>query len=167
VKRILVLGSCGAGKSTLAKRLGARLGLPVVHMDVLSWDPGWTAVSQAELLVRLEKVLRRKAWVIDGNYGSTLDFRLRRADTVVYLDINKWICRFRVIQRWLTWFGRNRPDMGPGCPEKMDWEFFMWVWNFDRSKTLAKISALGPKHRVFRLRNSKEVEAFVASLEMT
>lgn len=161
MRRILVLGPCGSGKSTLARQLAGKLGLPAHHMDVLSWKPGWVSCSDAELTNKLKKVIQGKSWVIDGNYGKFLEMRLKRADTIVYLDINKWICRWRVIKRWLTWHGRQRPDMGVGCPEKIDWEFFMWVWNFDRTKTIEKISKLGNNIRVFRLRNSNDVKSFM------
>jgi len=121
--------------------------------------------SDPELDPKVRRFIKGKTWVFDGNYSRSLDMRLKRADTVVYLDINKWICRWRVIQRWLTWHGRQRPDMGEGCPEKMDWEFFMWVWNFDRATTLAKILVWGRKHKVFRLRNGRDMKDFLKFLE--
>jgi adenylate kinase family enzyme len=164
MKRILILGSCGSGKSTLARQIGERLGVPVAHMDVLFWKPGWVETSDSELLPKIRKFIKGPAWVFDGNYTRSLALRLKRADTVVFLDLNKWVCRWRVIKRWMMWAGRQRPDIGPGCPEKMDWQFFMWVWNHDRAGALARISALRPKHKVHCLRNSAEVEAFLQSL---
>lgn len=164
MRRILVLGPNGSGKSTTARLIGDKLKLPVTHMDVLFWKPGWVESSRSELIPKIKKVIKGDAWVFDGNYLGSLDLRLRRADTVVYLDLNKWLCRWRVIYRWLKWAGKQRPDLGEGCPDKMDWEFFMWAWNYNRAKTLATIMAL-KKHRVYRLRSRSEVETFIESLD--
>lgn len=86
MERALIIGPCGAGKSTLAAKLGKKLGLPVFHMDKLAWKPGWVHSSQEELRAKLEEVYAAKRWLIDGNYGGTMAERLERADTVVYLD---------------------------------------------------------------------------------
>ena len=85
-ERILVLGPCGAGKSTLAAALGERLGLPVIHLDKEYWRAGWVEPPQAEWLGKVEELIARPRWVMDGNYGGTLARRLERADCVVTLD---------------------------------------------------------------------------------
>ena len=78
-KRILILGCGGAGKSTLARRLGAATGLPVVHLDGLYWQPGWVAMERAAWRRTVENEIAKDAWIIDGNFGSSLELRLSRA----------------------------------------------------------------------------------------
>lgn len=131
MQRILVIGPCGAGKSTLAAQLGALLGLPVHHIDQLNWQPGWVESGKADLRARLAAIVAQERWLIDGNYGGTLDVRLARADTIVYLDFPVLLCATRLLRRIWTWRGRPRPDMPEGCPERFDLAFFWYVlrWN--------------------------------------
>ena len=72
MKRVLVIGSGGAGKSTFATRLGARLGLPVIHLDRVYWQPGWVETPKDEWLRKVEEMCAADAWVMDGNYSGTL-----------------------------------------------------------------------------------------------
>jgi adenylate kinase family enzyme len=131
VQRIMIIGPCGSGKSTLARTLGERLGLPVYHMDQLAWRPGWIESESADLRSRLRRITETGRWVIDGHYGGTLDLRLARTDTVVYLDFPIWLCLWRVLRRIAKWRGQTRPDMTEGCPERLDVGFLLYVlrWN--------------------------------------
>ena len=132
MKRILVIGSGGAGKTTFALRLGHELGLPVHHLDRLWWLPGWQAESRKRFDAKLAALMQDEAWIIDGNYPRTLPARLARADTVVVLDYSRWLCLFRALVRNLRFRDRGRPDMGDDCPERMDCDFLRQIWNFER-----------------------------------
>src|SRR5436190_2972633 len=114
VQRVMIIGSGGAGKSVLARELGERLGLPVYHLDALLWRPGWVMRPKDEERALFEELVRRDAWIIDGNYGAgqSLELRLAAADTVIFLDLPRILCLGRSLKRWLTWRGRTRPDMG-------------------------------------------------------
>ncbi len=116
-KRILILGCGGAGKSTLARRLGAATGLPVVHLDGLYWQPGWVAMERAAWRRTVENEIAKDAWIIDGNFGSSLELRLSRAQAAVLLDYSRAVCLAGVLRRVWTTHGRVRPDMGavPGA----------------------------------------------------
>jgi adenylate kinase family enzyme len=130
MKRILVIGCCGAGKSTFAKQLSARLNLPLVHLDRLFLKPGW--VEQEEQVFRelLQSELDGDAWIIDGNYLSTLPLRLQYADTVIWLDLDRWICTWRVLKRWLMQEGYQ----AEGCPQKVDLPFLKFVfWDYPQN----------------------------------
>ena len=132
MRRVVILGSSGAGKSTFARALGARLGVPVVHLDALFWQPGWVEPEPEAFRAAVAAAIAGDAWISDGNYVSrTFDLRLPRADTVIFLHQPRWLCVTRVIWRWLTAFGRGRPDMAEGCAENMTWDFFLWVWRFE------------------------------------
>jgi adenylate kinase family enzyme len=130
-KRILILGPSGAGKSTLAQRVGARLELPVVHLDTINWNPGWVQTGRTEFRDRVAQAAARDAWVMDGNYSADLDLRLPRAEAVIWLDLPRYIYFPRAVWRSIRNYGRDRDDLGPGCPEKFDLSFFRdWVWTY-------------------------------------
>ena len=116
MQRILIVGPCGAGKSTLAAQLGPILGLPVFHMDQLNWQPGWVESSKDEIREKLAAITATESWIIDGTYGGTLAPRLERADTVLYLDYPIRLCIARLLKRIWTWRGKARPDMTEDCP---------------------------------------------------
>jgi adenylate kinase family enzyme len=130
VQRVLIIGSPGAGKSTLARELAAHTGLPLHNLDRMHWLPGWIERDRAEGLTELRGVLAQERWIIDGNYGSSLPERLSRADTVVWLDYPTWLCLARVFKRWWQFRGRTRPDMTEGCPENLNLEFLHYVLVF-------------------------------------
>jgi adenylate kinase family enzyme len=166
-RRVLVIGSGGAGKSTLAARLGARLGLPVVHLDALYWRPGWVPTPPDEWRRRVATLAAGEAWVMDGNYGGTLDLRLVACDAVVFLDLPRLVCVWRVVRRWLRYAGRPRPDMAPGCPERLTGEFLAWVWTYPhrrRPEVLRRLAALPADRRVVVLRSRADVARFLRAL---
>ena len=132
----MVIGSGGSGKTRMSTELGARLGLPVVHLDELYWRSGWIATSEPEWRQTVASVVGEPDWVMDGNYGGTLDLRLAASDTVVFLDTPRSICIGRVIWRWLRHLGRTRPHMTPGCPERLTWEFLVWSGTIRRGVDL-------------------------------
>ena len=95
----MVTGMAGAGKSTFSRALSAKTGLPVIVLDVHFWQPGWTEPTEAEWREKQRRLLAGDDWIADGNYHATLDLRLERADTVVFLDTRWWICAWRALVR--------------------------------------------------------------------
>jgi hypothetical protein len=108
-RRVVVTGMAGAGKSTFAQLLSAKTGLPVIHLDVYFWKPGWVEPSDTEWRDVQSTLLASEEWIADGNYHETLDLRLKRADTVVYLDTPWWLCAARAFVRGLV------VQRVPGC----------------------------------------------------
>ena len=134
MRRVLVIGCPGAGKSTLTRALAETLGLPAVYLDRLWWKSGWINRTRAEFDARLDAALAGDAWVMDGNYLRTLPRRLERCDAVLFLDYPRRLCLFRALRRILRWRGRTRPDMAEGCPERLDPAFIRWIWDFHRTQ---------------------------------
>jgi adenylate kinase family enzyme len=167
MKRVLVIGSGGSGKSTLARRLADRTGLPLVHLDALYWRAGWQETPKQEWAQTVEQIIQQNAWVMDGNYGGTLERRLEAADTVIFLDLSRWICLGRVVKRRIQFHGRSRPDMAEGCSEQLNWEFLRWIWSYPKEKRprlLKKLEDVAREKDVVILRSPEEVEQFLASL---
>jgi adenylate kinase family enzyme len=129
-----VLGSPGAGKSTFARRLGAAMDLPVIHLDQQYWNAGWVPTEPEAFRAKVRALLEQPAWVMDGDYGSTLDLRIPAADAIFYVDQPRWLCMWGVLKRSLGGIGRVRTDMAPGCLEKFSWEFYVYTWNYHRAK---------------------------------
>lgn len=167
-RRVVVVGCGGAGKSTFSKRLGELLGVPVVHLDSFFWKPGWTETPKEEWEARVADLVRLDAWVMDGNYGGTMEMRLAASDAVVFLDLPRFLCLRRVLERRLRFAGKPRPDMAPGCPERLDLEFLKYVWNYPKTRrpgVLARLEDLPDEKEVLVLRSPREVEGLLRTLE--
>ncbi|CAM3843347.1 DNA topology modulation protein [Cohnella lubricantis] len=167
MNRILIVGSAGSGKSTLAQQLGEALSLPVVHLDRYYWKPGWIATPNEEWDNFVIGEANREQWIMDGNYSRTLDLRLQRADAVIFLDMPRLLCLYRVIKRRVQYHGKTRADMNEGCPEKLDWPFLGWVWNYkkrSRTKVLDRLKRAEGSKRIYILKTKKEVNRLLEQL---
>ena len=164
-KRVVVIGSSGAGKSTFARRLGAVTGLPVTHIDQLFWEPGWRQAPPDVYLDRLTRVVESDRWIIEGVNTGTLDLRFPRTDMVVWLERSRVACFWRVGRRIAASYGRVRPDMAPGCPEQLpDFGFLSFIWTYP-ARIAPRIQAAVERHglegRTIRLRSDREAQAYL------
>lgn len=166
MERIVIIGCAGAGKSTLARQLGEKLGLPVVHLDKLFWKPGWVESTKEEIDKKILEEMEKPKWILDGNYNRTMPMRVAKCDTVIYLDFSRFACLMGIGKRFITNYGKVRPDMGEGCPERIDWEFLQWVWNYNKNKRLQNYRLLNasPHAEIIILKNRNQVRRFLASL---
>lgn len=164
MQRVVIIGSSGSGKSTLAIRLGQVTGLPVHHLDRMHWKPGWVETDPLDFDEALGTILASDRWIIDGNYGRTMARRIEACDTVVFLDLDRIACLLGALKRFLMYRGRTRPDMTPGCDERLNWEFLEWIWTYperDRQKVLARLKEVTGSKRVITLRSRRAVEDFI------
>ncbi len=166
--RIAVLGSGGAGKSTASRVLAQTLGLPLWHLDALYWLPGWQARPNAEWASMQRELVQADRWIVDGDYQRTLAIRLERADGVLFLDLPRLICLRRAAWRAIRLYGRVRPDIGEGCPEHLDLEFFAWIWSFPR-RTRGRLLAArdaAPREQIWVVpRSPREVRQLLSELQ--
>ncbi|HEV7397434.1 MAG TPA: DNA topology modulation protein [Pyrinomonadaceae bacterium] len=168
MQKILVIGPGGAGKSTFAKQLGETLNIKVVHLDSLYWKAGWVEPPKKEWAATLQQELERDRWIIDGNYSGTLEMRMEACDAVVFLDLPRPVCTWRVIKRAIRYRNRTRPDMADGCPEKLSLEFLRWIWNYrrrTRPKILKLLTEQGQGRVIIRLQSSRQVEQYLANIK--
>ena len=142
MERVMIIGCGGAGKSTLARALGEKTGLPVVHLDQIWWEPGnWQHLEREEFDERLMVELRKPRWILDGNFNRTIGLRLEVCDTVIYLDYPRLVCLKNWIGRVIKNWGHHRVDMARGCNERFDPEMAKWIWQFNK-KNRARYYAL-------------------------
>lgn len=141
-RRIGIIGSGGSGKSAVARQLGTILGIEVIHLDALFWKPGWVETPKAEWRALQEALVLRETWIMDGNYQGTIAIRLAAADTIVFLDLPRAVCLWRVLGRWLRYRGTARPELAPGCPERLDWAFLRWIWKYPHNNRPALMHLL-------------------------
>jgi adenylate kinase family enzyme len=167
MKKVLVIGSCGAGKSTFARRLHEATGLKLIHLDRFYHNPNWEEPSDEEWFQTVEKLIGEDEWIIDGNYGGSMERRLARCDTAIWLDFPRIVCTWRVLKRTMMYRKKTRPDMAEGCNERFEWEFTKYVWNFKRDKNPALESRLAKydEVKVFRLSSNSQVEQFFRQLK--
>jgi len=140
MQRIVVMGPPGSGKSTLACQLGARFGLPVFHLDQAYWQPGWTETPADHFRVEVERLAGFPAWIIDGNYTSTIGPRFAAADIVIYLDVPSWLSTLRLLRRTFVGYGRVRADAAPGCAERFDPAFLRFAWSWNRVRRVQSLA---------------------------
>ena len=169
MRRISVVGNAGGGKTTLALEMGRRLGLPVIHLDRHFWRPGWRETPRPEWQEVHRELMAGDAWIIDGNYGGSLEERLLRADTAVFLDLPRVICLLSVLWRSIRNLGRPRPDLGPGCPERLpDGDFVRFIWSYPsrfRPRILERLAGFEARGgRVVTLRSRREIHGFLDRL---
>src|SRR3989344_6418004 len=137
MQRILILGLNGSGKSTLANKLGKALNLEVFHLDKLYFKPGWQPVAKKEWPRMVQNVIDKDKWIIDGTYPSSLDRRIERSDTIIFLNFNKLLCLYRIFKRTLN---RMQPfDRPEGDFHKLSWYLIKKVIIYPRNMILQKL----------------------------
>ncbi len=133
--RILIIGCSGTGKSTLAQAIASLRGLTYVSMDRdIFWLPGWKSRPRPEAIALIEQAVAGPRWIMDGNSPGTLPLRLPRTELVIWRRPPRHVALRGVISRWLRYRGRSRPEMAPGCPERLDWKFLRYIWTFERDE---------------------------------
>lgn len=160
MKKVIVIGCPGAGKSTFSRKLAAKTGLPLHYLDMIWHRPDHTVIGREEFDSKLDKIVKEDEWIIDGNYARTLPVRLAYCDTVFFFDLPLDTCIEGVKSR----IGKERVDM-PWIEDELDQEFLQWIINFPREvvpeinehlKTFDKT--------VIRFHSRQEADSFLSSL---
>lgn len=166
-KRIALIGCPGAGKSTFSHKLAAKTKLPLFHLDQMFWQHGWTKPEKGMWHATHLNLISKDEWIIDGNYQNTLEPRLARADWVIFFDFSTHQSMWGITKRIWRNYGHTRPDMAPGCPERLDFPFFRYVLNFhrtDRPQILAILANLPPETRVDIVTTHAQADALLGTL---
>jgi len=170
MKRVMITGGPGSGKSMLAVALGEKTGLPVFHMDKIHYRPGWVERSRAEKDQLTHEIHVRDHWILEGGHSNTFAERVARSDTFLWLDVPVGLRTIRVLRRSLRYYGQSRPDLPEGCPERFNrqtLDFLRFIWRTRQSARM-KLEAIylnPPAHlSVHRLTSLSQVRAFLADL---
>jgi len=167
LERILVIGCCGAGKSTFSKNLKKILKLPLIHLDAHYHKPNWQEPDKNEWQKTVFSLVQKPSWIMDGNFSDSFDIRIPRADTIVYLDYSSIRCCLRVLKRNVTYYGGTRSDIAEGCKESFDLSFLKFVLNFNRrnrSNIYNRLEKLKKNKNIIVLKNDSQVKSFLSQL---
>lgn len=168
MKKVLVLGCPGSGKSIFSTELGKITGLPVIHLDAHYWKAGWLATPTDEWRKVVSNLMsKHERFIMDGNYSGTLDLRIKEADTIYYFNLPRPLCLYRVVKRRIKHHGRTRADMADGCEEKVDLEFLTYIWNFKKKKQHQMEAFLKEAHhnkQVIIFKKTHEADSYLKKL---
>ena len=167
--KIAIIGYSGSGKSTMAKCISERFGIPVLYLDTVHWLPGWVERETDESRRIVKEFLDTHGeWVIDGNYKKLEhERRMREADHIVFMDFPRIRCFFRAWKRARRFRGKTRESITDGCEEKFDAEFRRWILKDSRTKAaVERYKCYRDRYpeKFHRVRSDRESEAFFASL---
>ena len=163
MKRILVIGCPGAGKTYFSKKLGQVLNLPIIHMDNIYWNKEKVALSREELIDKLKPYLKGDKWIIDGNYHHTLELRLKYATDVFFLNLPRDVCIQGILER----VDQPRDDI-PWIETKEDAEeLIKWTEDYDERTKEEEISLLkeNPHVKVHTFQTREEIDNYLKSLK--
>ncbi|WP_432762612.1 AAA family ATPase [Neorhizobium vignae] len=159
--RILVIGCSGGGKSTLSQKVARRFGLAYVSIDRdVLWLPGWVQRERPEQHRIIAELSAGERWIMDGTNTSTFDIRVPRCKLVIWVRMPRWLCVWGILGRWITNRGGTRPEMAPGCPEKIDLDFLRFVWTWEKvygPRVLAGLAAHAAGKPVLVLKSRREM----------
>ncbi len=158
MQRIIIIGCPGSGKSRLSRALHNKTGIPLYHLDMMYWNADKTTVEKSVFLERLSAVLKKDEWIIDGNYGSTMELRMAACDTVIFLDYPLEVCLDGVKERR----GKPRSDM-PWIETEEDAEFIEFIKSYNeqqKPKVLELLEKYSDKNIVI-FKSREEADAFL------
>jgi adenylate kinase family enzyme len=167
MKRVLVLGNSGSGKSSFAEKLADKLGIPCIHLDSHYWKPNWVPTPKEQWPSIVRRLIDEDEWVIDGNYSTTLEERIQRADTAIYLRVRRPVAIWRIMRRRITHHGKVRAELPEGCYEKIDFDFLKWIWTHPkRAKkgTFPVLEKYSNTEKTVLYLDSKEAQEFLDSV---
>ncbi len=170
IKRIAIIGNAGSGKSTLSQKLHKITNLPIYYLDQYYWKPRWVRTEPYEYKKMHDAICDKQEWIIDGINLRVMEYRIQRADMVIFLDIPRYLCFYRIFKRTFKNYGKETPSSAKGCPERFNWEyikFLKWVWDF-KKKYPAKIQEFlsqYPEKQSYIFKSQPEVYAFIESVK--
>jgi len=161
-KKVVIVGVSASGKSTLARRLSEKTGLPIFLMDAIMWNPGWHYIGDEKTVQKLGGISLQDEWIIEGYISKDArTFIFDRADTIIYLDYPPIVATVRYVKRWIKHRKIPRPEL-EGSPEKFDCKFLKLVWNKGEAVSLNKfLSKIKDPTKLIRLTSVRQTKVFL------
>lgn len=167
-KKIAIIGCPGSGKTTLAFKLAKQLHLPLYHLDDYQWLPGWQKVERNEFVKAHDTLCDLPAWIIEGSGNKLLPYRIQKADVVIFLDVPRATCIWRVVKRSLLNWNKESPGSPKGCKQRFFCfpflEFLKWIWHFnERYKTtiLSLLEEARKTKKVYIVQSIEEIKWYI------
>jgi len=169
MKRILIIGSPGTGKTTFATQLAEKTKLPLIHLDLYYHDKSkdyYNEINKEAWYAKVDELISKDKWIIDGNYNSTLEARVRRADTIIFFDFSRRAAFNGVLQRRVKPHNKKRHDMPSDWREHIDFGFLRYIWKYNKDKRpKVRETIFAPKDKtVVVFRNRKDANNFLTML---
>lgn len=161
IKKIMIFGRPGSGKSYFAQQLHTYTHLPLYHMDNYFFEKNWQEKETLQYLREERDIVQKKKWIIDGNSIHSLEIRYQKAELALYFNFPRWYCLPRVVQRFLE--NKTRPDRPANCPEKLSWKFLKYLWQFETRlhSKLIKLKTCYPDVVFFEIKSKKALQKFL------
>ncbi|HEV2601038.1 MAG TPA: hypothetical protein VGT41_01950 [Candidatus Babeliales bacterium] len=167
IKKITIIGNAGSGKSVLARKLHTLFHLPVYHLDQYFWKPNWVMPDLNEFKIVHDELCERDAWIIEGMCLPLLEYRVSQADMIIFLDMPRYLCFWRIFKRFTSYYGQETPSSAKQCPEAFNWNFLRFltvVWKFkgqDLPMIKGLLDAYASKKIVYTLQSQGEIDLFL------
>jgi adenylate kinase family enzyme len=167
--RIMVIGCSGSGKSKLCRNIAELCDMPHIPMDKhVFWLPGWVPRPKDERRLLIKSIVQSERWIMDGTDPSTFDIRVPRTDVIIWIRLPRFVSLFSAMKRVVWLYGRTRPEMAPGCPERFDFEFIRYIWTFEEVMVPQIEKALTANNKstpVVKLKSFSESNRLLAALK--
>lgn len=168
MKKIIVLGNSGSGKSTFTTILANKLHIDFLHLDPLVYKYSWDKPEYKEMEEKVEKLLLKDSWIIDGNFLYNAQSRFKECDSIVFLDLNRFVCINSVIKRHKKYKGKHRDSRSDDCDERLTLSYLKWVLK-DFYKTSRKIILKyikdNPDKHVVILKSRRQVNKYLKEVK--
>jgi adenylate kinase family enzyme len=166
LNRIAIIGAPGSGKTTLSQKLEKLYNLPLFNIDTIYQLPNWVMRDPKERDAMILEEADKDKWIIDGTFIDTLEYRVNRADRVIFLDYSTWTFLRGIFDRLIHNYGKEKPDM-PGCKERFDLDFIFYVatYNIRRRKYVLEVLNKFKDKDIMIFRKQKDLNKWVEELE--
>lgn len=168
MKRIVIIGCPGVGKTTFSRKLAAKTNLPLTHLDSYYHDTKHDYQNDKQAWKQLvSSLVNKDKWIIEGNYKSTFELRFARADTIIYLDFPRRTAIYRTLKRRIQHHSKLRPEMPANWKEKISPKFMQFVWSFNATEKPMMYTLLAQQKdkNIVILKNGQETDAYLQMLQ--
>lgn len=170
-KKITIVGNAGSGKTTLAFQLQAKLKLPLYHLDLYYWLPGWQRIGFERFQELQTELCEKDEWIIEGAYIGLVHERIFHADVIIFLDMPRYLCIWSVINRAIRHFGAVIPGSPQECKQQLFgmkfFQFLRWVWDFNKRYQQIitfLLEEYSDSKQIYLLRSRQQLDDFVRQM---